>query len=108
MTTIQQENRLFTLVNVFTVKPENQQKLSALLLEAGETMQQIPGFISASLHNSYDGSYVVNYVQWSTQENFDAMLQHPLALPHMQAAADLAESYNPISCEVAGIVESFH
>ena len=104
MITIQQEDKLFTLVNVFSVKPENQQKLADLLLEAGETMKQIPGFVSASLHNSYDGNYVVNYVQWRTQENFDAMLHHPQALPHMQAAADLAESYNPISSEVVGVV----
>lgn len=100
MTTIDKQAQVFTLVNVFTVNPENQQSVIDVLEAAKQTMHQMPGFISANLHKSYDGDYVVNYVQWRRREDLEAMLQHPLALPHMQEAADLATGYNPILCEV--------
>ena len=107
MTTIQVEPPVCTLVNVFAVKPENQQQLIDLLVEAVEhTMKQLPGFISSNLHKSYDGKQVVNYVQWRSQEDFETMMHNPLAQPHMQAAAALAESYNPVLCEVSKVMES--
>lgn len=100
MTTIEQGD-VFTLINVFTVKPEHQQQLVELLIEATkEAIMNLPGFISANLHQSADGRYVVNYAQWSSSETYDAMLRHPASQPHMQAAAQLAESYNPILCRV--------
>jgi len=53
---ISTENDVATLVNVFTVEPENQQRLVAMLLEATEqTMKGLPGFVSASIHKSLDG-----------------------------------------------------
>lgn len=101
MTTIQQGTDVFTLINVFTVTPDNQQKVIDMLVEAGEkAMRKLPGFISSNLHKSFDGRAVVNYVQWRSQADFEAMQQNPLATPHMQATADLSESYNPITCEV--------
>jgi hypothetical protein len=36
MTTISKDNRVVTLINVFTVEPENQQKLADMLVEATE------------------------------------------------------------------------
>jgi antibiotic biosynthesis monooxygenase (ABM) superfamily enzyme len=66
MATIQKGRNVLTLVNVFTVKPENQQKLVDLLTEATErTMKQLPGFVSASIHRSVDGTKMVNYAQRS-------------------------------------------
>ena len=68
MTTIQVEPPVCTLVNVFAVNPENEQKLIDLLVKAVEhTMKQLPGFISSNLHKSYDARQVVNYVElcWS-------------------------------------------
>lgn len=104
MVTIEPGRDVFTLVNVFAVQPDRQQQLIDLLAEASETMKEIPGFVSATLHRSYDGKYVVNYAQWRSREDFDAMQRNPQALPHMKVAADLADNYNPITCDVA---ESF-
>ena len=39
---------------------------------------------------------MVNYVQWRTRADFEAMLDNDRAQPHMQAAADLADRYEPI------------
>jgi quinol monooxygenase YgiN len=100
MATITVARDTLTLVNVFTVKPEDQQKLVQLLIDATEqTMKHLPGFISASIHKSQDGTKVINYAQWRSQKDFDAMRQDPKAKPHMAAAAALA-TFEPILCEV--------
>lgn len=92
---IDEKNEHVTLVNVFTVSPENQRALVALLNEATETvMRHLPGFISASIHESLDGTRVTNYAQWASEEDFRQMLQNPTARTHMASAASLA-TFNP-------------
>ena len=58
-----------TQVNVFTVAPENQQALIDLLIESANAVRDVPGWLSASIHRSLDGTRVVNYAQC---ENFQA------------------------------------
>lgn len=106
MVTIQPEKKELTLINVFAVSPEKQQQLLDLLVEASQTMKQLPGFISANLHKSHDGKYVVNYAQWRSQRDYDAMQHNPQATSHMKAAAGLAQSYNPIICDVTESVSA--
>lgn len=92
---------------MFHVKPENQDALVDLLIDATErTMEHQPGFISANFHKSYDGKRIVNYAQWRSRDDFEAMLQNPEAIPHMKRAAELAESYDPILCDVASVHEA--
>ncbi len=101
MTTISKRNKVVTLINVFTVMPENQQRLVDVLIEATEkTMRHLPGFVSANIHKSLDGTKVVNYAQWRSLEDFEAIKQNSEARPHMQAAAALGE-FDPILCEVS-------
>ena len=101
MATIAAGRAVLTLINVFTVSKDDQQALVDLLVEATEqTMKNLPGFVSASIHKSYDGTKVVNYAQWRSREDFEAMQKHPKAMPHMAAAARLAK-FDPILCEVA-------
>ena len=98
MSTIEKGNGVLTLINVFTVAPEQQEKLVALLIEATEqTMKHVPGFVSANIHRSLDGKRVVNYAQWQSMAAFEAMQKNPEAIPHMQAAAAIAR----FLCEVA-------
>ena len=100
MATISADRKLMTLVNVFTVSREKQHELADLLVRATEeTMQHIPGFISASIHRSVDGTKVVNYAQWRSQADFEALKDNPQDQPHMEAAAKLAK-FDPIVCEV--------
>ena len=100
MSTIDQNADLTTLVNVFTVKPENQEKLVTLLTDATEqVMRNLPGFISANIHRSLDGKKVVNYAQWKSADDFQAMKNNPEAQKHMKAVAEIAE-FDPIECEV--------
>ena len=108
MTTISTEGDVMTLINVFTVKPENQQRLVDVLAEAAATMKRIHGYVSSNLHKSLDGTRVVNYVQWESRQDFEAMLGNPEAMPHMREAADLAEGYEPVLYEVSFVDEVAH
>lgn len=102
MTTISSEQDVVTLINVFTVKPEDQQRLVDLLAEASETaMNKLPGYISANIHKSLDGTKVTNYAQWRSLEEYEAALEAPAAQPHLREAVELAERYEPDLYEVS-------
>ncbi len=91
MTTISENNKVVTLINVFTVEPENQQKLVDMLVEATQkTMKNIPGFISANIHKSADGVRVTNYAQWLSNEDYEAMFKNPEAVEHMKPITEIA------------------
>ncbi len=93
MTTISKDNKIVTLVNVFTVEPENQQKLVEMLVEATEkTMKNVSGFVSANIHKSLDGVRVVNYAQWRSAEDFEAMAKNPEAQAHMKPIMEIAKA----------------
>ena len=80
LTTISKNNKVVTLINVFTVDPKDQQRLADMLWEATEkTMKKLPGFVSANIHKSLDGVRVANYAQWRSREDFEAMLKNPEA-----------------------------
>jgi quinol monooxygenase YgiN len=80
MTTITKDNKLLTLINVFTVDRAKQQQLVDLLIQVTETsVRHIAGFISASLHRSIDGTKVAMYAQWRGIEDYQAMRDNPVA-----------------------------
>ena len=92
MTTISKSNKLVTLINVFTGAPAHQQEIVDLLARATETsVRYAPGFISASLHRSLDGTRVVMYAQWRSIEDYQAMRENPAPLPYLQQAVALAK-----------------
>lgn len=66
------------LVNVFSCTPENQDRLiDAWKRGTDDLMVGFPGFISANIHRSFDGTRVVNYAQWESREAFQASLADP-------------------------------
>ncbi len=92
MTTISRTAKLVTLINVFTVQPEQQQQLLDLLARATETsVRHAHGFISASLHRSLDGTKVTMYAQWRSVEDYQAMRLNPAPLPYLQQALAIAK-----------------
>ncbi|MFF7474500.1 antibiotic biosynthesis monooxygenase [Streptomyces sp. NPDC008092] len=85
-----------TLINVFTVPPDRQAELLALLARATEeTMRHQPGFICANFHASQDGERVINYAQWESEEHYRTMLANPEARVHMDQAATIATDVQP-------------
>jgi quinol monooxygenase YgiN len=100
MTRISTDAPVVTLVNVFTVRPEHQQELVEVLVEATDkVMRKLPGYVSANIHRSLDGTRVVNYAQWASEAAFQAMLRNPAVWPHMEAATRLGAA-DPVLYEV--------
>src|SRR6202047_2824934 len=95
MATISPSRKLVTLINVFTVEPVNQQQLLELLARATETsVRHAPGFVSASLHRSLDGTKVTMYAQWRSVEDYQAMRENPAPLPFLQEALTI-DTFEP-------------
>jgi heme-degrading monooxygenase HmoA len=106
MVTIAKDKDVVTLINVFSVAPENQQRLVDVLVDATQmVMRKQPGFISANIHRSFDGTRVTNYAQWRSKEAFEAMLRDREAAEHMGEAAKIAERFEPHLYEVSFVDE---
>jgi quinol monooxygenase YgiN len=104
MAVISKNSKFVTLINVFTVKPANQQRLLNLLTHATEaSVRHSLGFISSSLHRSLDGTKVVMYAQWRSVEDYQAMRENPTPLPYLQEALTIAKFEHGIY----EVVESF-
>ena len=98
MIQISTKSSVVTLINVFTVDPTHQQRLVELLTRATEvSVRHAPGFVSASLHRSIDGTKVTMYAQWRSVEDYQAMRQDPL--PFLQEALAIA-TFEPGMYEV--------
>jgi hypothetical protein len=69
MPTINANTAIVTQINVFTVPEGGQQALIDFLQEAAKFASSTPGWLSASVHRSRDGTRVVNYAQ---SENLEA------------------------------------
>jgi quinol monooxygenase YgiN len=101
MITITKGNNAVTLINVFTVEPAKQLELIRLLtLATDSSVRHIPGFISASLHRSLDGTKVTMYAQWRSLEDYQAMRRNAVATPYLQQALLIAK-FDPGMYEVA-------
>ncbi len=97
-------DKTVTLINVFTVAPERQQQLIDLLTRATEgSVRNAPGFMSARLHRSLDGTKVTMYAQWRSDEDYQAMRKDPAPLPYLTQALEIA-TFEPGMYEV---VQSF-
>lgn len=63
---------------MFTVKPEQQHELvDTIVSEVERWVRHRSGFVSSNFHLSQDGTRVVNYAQWTTQEAWQAFTQDP-------------------------------
>lgn len=79
------------LINVFTVEPRDQQRLIDILISATEgSVNQEPGFISATLHRSLDGTKVTMYARWKDAAAYAAMRRRP-GRPALEQALQIAQ-----------------
>lgn len=92
-------------INTFTVEPDRSEELLAGLRKATEVlMQHQPGFISANLHMSRDKKHIVNYAQWRTQADYEAMAKKPTVQAHMRELAGLAQSFDPVFYDLRDVL----
>jgi quinol monooxygenase YgiN len=105
MLTIRTGDRPMTVINVFTVAPANQQRLVELLARATESsIRHVPGFVSAALHRSIDGTKVAMYAQWATPEDYDRMRARPDSSPFLAEALTIAQ-FDPGFYEVSVVFD---
>jgi quinol monooxygenase YgiN len=106
MTTIAENTSLVTLINVFTVDPSNQQALLDILAHATDTsVRDVPGFVSAALHRSVDGTKVTMYSQWKSEEHYrhyQSMQSNPAVSPYVKQALAIAK-FDPGMYEVVKV-----
>ena len=89
-----------TLINIFKVQPNEQQRLIELLTQATEnSVRHAPGFVSARLHRSIDGTKVTMYAQWRSSRDYEAMRADPAPLPYLNEALKIA-SFEPGMYEI--------
>ena len=102
-TTIDPGTPVVTLINTFTVDPSNQGRLVELWQQGTEeVMRHLPGFISANVHRSLDGTKVINYAQWDSVESFRASIRDPDAASYFATLAQFGEP-DPVLCEVVSV-----
>ncbi len=91
------------LINVFTVRPGDQQRLCDLLIRATSQVKEAAGFISATLHRGVDGTKVTMYARWRSAQDYEAMRRQPGPRPFLEEALTFA-TFEPGMYEV---VQSF-
>ncbi|MBP2233178.1 quinol monooxygenase YgiN [Azospirillum agricola] len=103
--TIDSQAESLTLINVYEVEPEKQAELAKALSDATEsTIRHQPGFISVSIHSSFDGRKVVNYAQWVSKEHFEGFMKKPGTQDQLKQFAGLAKSVAPSLYRVSSVV----
>lgn len=97
---INADAKLTTLINVFSVAPEDRDRLVALLKEGTDAwISKVPGFVSSSLHVSRDGRRVVIYGQWRSADEIVAMRQHPEMPAYFERIKAIAQM-EAMTCDV--------
>lgn len=105
MAVITGQDDYYTLVNVFKVAPEHQTRVYDAIVGATDVIRALPGFVSANVHLTKDGVHVVNYAQWRSKADFDAMLVSPGVEDHFRVCRELAEM-DTILCRTTALVEA--
>ena len=74
---VNRQNSLLTAINLLVPNEGVTQAEVAELLKIAmdEEIRYRPGFVSASVHESLDNDYVVNYAQWKDQASLDATVE---------------------------------
>ncbi len=100
--TIDEAADRFTLINTFHTSRERQDAIVQSLRSFTESVARaLPGFVAASVHTSLDGARVVNYVQWKSRADLEAMLASSEAKAHIAQLGALADDVNPVAYRIA-------
>ncbi|HEX8032399.1 MAG TPA: antibiotic biosynthesis monooxygenase family protein [Ktedonobacterales bacterium] len=100
---ISREGNLVTVINIFETKPEQQQELIDQWIRFVEEAKGESGMIGTALHRSTDGTRVVNYAQWKSEEDLERFVTK--YREQMEARRTLAERVDPHTYEVVYLFE---
>jgi quinol monooxygenase YgiN len=92
-----------TFINSFRCEPSAQNEVVSINVDIVEDVaSKFPGFISASVHRSIDGTLVVNYLQWESAEHLAAMQSSEAFQALGRRLAGLVR-FEPQQCEVVHV-----
>ncbi|WP_421853209.1 antibiotic biosynthesis monooxygenase family protein [Novosphingobium sp.] len=96
------EGDVFTFINTFHCPQPRQAALITSLRDfTTNVTRHMPGFLGVAIHASAVGDRVINYVQWRSAADMDAMRADPRAQAHMHEVAALADRIEPAVFTVA-------
>jgi quinol monooxygenase YgiN len=91
-------SKVTVLISVFTVQPENEQRLIELFEEGTLSIfSKQPGYISSSIHKGNDAKRLVLYGQWESQEYIETFRKKPEIGQYFQKVKELA-TFESIVC----------
>jgi quinol monooxygenase YgiN len=97
---------LATFINTFRCEPSNQDEVVQINIDiVDQVASRSPGFVSATVHRSSDGTRVFNYLQWESAEHLAAMQRSPGFQAIARRFAGLIE-FEPHQCEVVQVGQS--
>lgn len=102
MAVITENPGLITLVVVFQVEPEEQDDLVNYLVETAHQHSEYDGFVSCSVHQSTDGLRIVEYIQWRSMADLQAMVTSPAGQEHLRGRGSRGEMH---MFDVSAVVE---
>jgi heme-degrading monooxygenase HmoA len=97
---ISQNNGVTTLINVFSVTPDQQQSFLEKLKVGDLLMREQPGYISTNFHLSLDGTRITNYAQWESQKAFEAALDKQKSGSNTKPFQEVAAHADPHLYEI--------
>jgi heme-degrading monooxygenase HmoA len=90
------------IINIFSVRPENQQALVECMREG--VPSDMPGLLSTHLLRSRDGTKVINHMLWESEEAFrQAVRDNPTIAATRRRVHELIENAAPDAYEVIDI-----
>jgi heme-degrading monooxygenase HmoA len=91
-------------INVFRVRPENQQRLIDCIRNAGDPTD-IPGLLSMHLLRSKDGRQVANHMHWASKEALrQAGVENPVISATKKEIRQFIEGDGPEPYEVIEVM----
>jgi quinol monooxygenase YgiN len=89
-----------TFINTFRCQASNQEEVVRINVDIiDQVASTFPGFISAAVHRSTDGTPFFNYLQWESAEHLAAIQRSPEFQAIGRRFAGLIE-FEPHQCEV--------
>jgi heme-degrading monooxygenase HmoA len=95
-----------TQITVVESEPEKQAEALSMMTERARFMARQPGFISISVHRSFDGRRIVNYIQWQSRELLQAAHESPEFRKDWTHFDELTEDIDPHLYEVVHAMDS--
>ena len=104
MTEITQGFQGQTVITTFEMTPGTcADLLDELRAAYVEVIQLQPGFIAAGLHVNDAQTRIANYSQWTSREDFLAMLRTPEMRARNRKFAALCRGFEPVMYDVAAV-----